>query len=108
MNQSELQKGIELFNKGNYFEAHELFEELWKAAQSEEKLFLHGLTQAAVAMVHWKRGNTAGAKTLLARSREKLGQIPPEAMPIRASQLLKAIQAHFEANGPEPTIKKRT
>ena len=56
--------GIELFNRGEFFEAHEVWEHLWHECASADRRFYQALIQAAVAAHHWGRGNAAGAKRL--------------------------------------------
>ena len=36
-------RGVRLFNQGNFFEAHELWEDKWKKAEGEEKIFYQGI-----------------------------------------------------------------
>jgi predicted metal-dependent hydrolase len=55
------QQGVELFNSGAYFEAHEVWEELWTAAEGEDRQFLHALIHFAVGCHHHGRGNRMGA-----------------------------------------------
>jgi hypothetical protein len=56
--------GIDLFNRGDYFEAHEVWEELWLDCPSAERRFYQALIQAAVAIYHFGRGNNTGAARL--------------------------------------------
>ena len=58
-------KGIELFNAGDYFEAHEVWEELWMDCAAGDRRFYQSLIHAAVAIYHAGRGNATGAKRLL-------------------------------------------
>jgi pSer/pThr/pTyr-binding forkhead associated (FHA) protein len=66
--------GIEHFNAGRYYEAHELWEEMWVRAAGEEKLFLQMLIQAAVALHHYDRGNLRGARNLYRTVTDKLAR----------------------------------
>jgi predicted metal-dependent hydrolase len=61
--------GIRLFNAGDYFAAHEVWEGLWRDSPGPERSFYKGLIQAAVALYHHDRGNLRGANRL-ARSGE--------------------------------------
>lgn len=61
--------GIAHFNRGEYFEAHEAWEQLWIHAQDPARLFYKGLIQAAVALHHASQGNRHGAWKLYQRSR---------------------------------------
>jgi len=69
-------KGLEEFRAGRFFEAHEEWERLWKAASGEDRRFLQGLIQLAAALVHLERGRTAPAMRLFRLSREKLDPFP--------------------------------
>src|SRR5207245_3609845 len=56
--------GIELFNRGEYFDAHEIWEELWHDCAAADRRFYQSLIQAAVALYHGGNGNTPGATRL--------------------------------------------
>lgn len=67
MHQTFHQSYIDFFTyfNGNedYFECHEVFEELWKEVDSGNKSHvLVGFIQIATGLYHWRRGNIAGAK----------------------------------------------
>jgi predicted metal-dependent hydrolase len=64
--------GIVLFNQGNYFEAHEVWEDLWAEAAGTERKFYQGLIQAAVGLCHFSNGNLGGALKLYRSSRAYL------------------------------------
>ncbi len=66
------ERGIELFNEGRFFECHEAWEEIWLRAEGAEKLFLQGMIQAAVAILHAQRGNLDGARSLYAKAGAKI------------------------------------
>ena len=71
-----LSEGIEQFNVARFFEAHEVWEDLWRATEGELKLFYQGLIQAAVGLVHAQRGNAVGARNQIAKSLAKLERYP--------------------------------
>ena len=72
-----LAKGIELFNAGEYEEAHEQFEMLWLSTQGPDSEFYKGLVQAAIALHHFQRGNVEGAAKLYGGHRRYLaGYLP--------------------------------
>src|ERR1700723_3702267 len=56
--------GIVLFNRGDFFEAHEVWESLWMETFSPEKQYYQGLIQAAVGLCHFCNGNVRGAVKL--------------------------------------------
>src|SRR3954471_9926966 len=61
--------GILLFNRGDFFEAHEAWEDLWAEAHGAERRFFQGLIQAAVGLCHFANGNLRGAAKLYHSSR---------------------------------------
>lgn len=56
--------GIEKFNECDYYESHELWEELWTEYRGPSRKFYQGLIQAAVALYHFGNGNIRGARKL--------------------------------------------
>lgn len=57
-------EGIEHFNKCDFFEAHEVWEELWADYSGPSRKFYQGLIQVAVCLHHFGNGNIRGAKKL--------------------------------------------
>jgi uncharacterized protein len=84
--------GIRLFNERHFFEAHEVLEDVWRAAPAEEKKFLQGLIQLAVALHHHSRGNSVGALSLLKRAARNLAAEPRQPRGVRVSDLLYSIE----------------
>lgn len=54
------------------FQAHEILEGTWKAAETAERPLWQGLAQLAVGLTHAQRGNATGAVTLLRRGAERI------------------------------------
>lgn len=46
---------FECFNAGDYYEAHDVLEQLWLGCRNGDRLFLQGLIQIAGAFVHLKK-----------------------------------------------------
>ncbi|MCA1831708.1 MAG: DUF309 domain-containing protein [Actinomycetota bacterium] len=67
-----LDRGIAHFNAGEYFQAHEVWEEGWHPAEESERDFWQGVIQVAVGLTHRQRGNPRGAVTLLERGARRL------------------------------------
>ncbi|MBL8794433.1 MAG: DUF309 domain-containing protein [Planctomycetia bacterium] len=61
--------GVLLFNRHDFFEAHEVWESLWLDRGGPEKRFVQGLIQAAVGLTHFVNGNLRGARKLYQSSR---------------------------------------
>jgi len=69
-------QGIEHFNAGRYFDAHEVWEEIWLHSSGDTKVFYQMLIQAAVGLHHYERGNARGARGMHANVVEKLSRLP--------------------------------
>jgi len=61
--------GIVCFNERDFFEAHEVWEEIWMDCTGPERRFYQALIQAAVALYHFGNGNLKGASKLYKSSR---------------------------------------
>ena len=83
--------GIELFNRGEFFEAHEALEDVWRAAPFSEKKFLQGLIQVAVALHHFGNGNLAGARSVLRRAFRNISLYPDGFGGIDSAGLLRSV-----------------
>jgi uncharacterized protein len=90
-------QGIELFNAAEFFEAHEVLEDVWRAAPEPERKFLQGLIQVAVALHHHSRGNVVGCRSLLGRASRNLSAYPERYRGIDLAALLKALNRWSEA-----------
>jgi hypothetical protein len=62
--------GIVLFNAHDFFEAHEVWEDLWAENAGTERKFYQGLIQAAVGLCHFSNGNLGGAAKLYRSARD--------------------------------------
>ena len=100
-------KGIELFNEEEFFECHEVLENLWLATQDEHKDLYKGVIQAAVALYHLDRGNTSGAKKLLKTSTHYLSKYKPEALGLNVEKLINDMKSCFEKEGSIPKLDFR-
>jgi hypothetical protein len=68
--------GIDLFNAGFYWEAHEVWEGLWQIAGRDTPLgkFLQGLIKLAAAGVKVREGKARGTVSLARSAAELIGQ----------------------------------
>jgi len=88
-------EGVRLFNQRTFFEAHEIWEEDWKAAEGDKRLFYQGMIQAAAALVHIQRGNYAGAISLYHKSHPKLAHLPAVWMGIDLERFRSDLTRYF-------------
>ena len=63
--------GLRAYEEKKFFEAHELWEELWSEYYLADRTLIQGLIQLTVSFVHLGNGNLNGAKSLLNKSAEK-------------------------------------
>ena len=89
--------GIALFNQGKFFDAHEVLEDVWRAASPNEKKIWQGLVQVAVALHHHSNGNSVGMRSVLVRAMTNLAQHPRSFHNIQVARLLKALGEWLEA-----------
>jgi hypothetical protein len=66
--------GIEEFNRGHYFEAHEEWEAVWLEQVGAEKVLCQGLVQVAAGYHKLSLGGVNGARKLLERGLALLRQ----------------------------------
>src|SRR6266404_4818715 len=77
-NHASLRRGIDLFNAGRFYEAHEVLEDVWRESIGERKLFLQALVQLAVGFHHYTTDNVIGAQSVLQRGISNLAVYPDE------------------------------
>jgi predicted metal-dependent hydrolase len=102
-------RGIEFFNSGEFYDAHEVLEDVWREERGPNKLFLQGLIQVAVALHHHSTGNVVGCRSLLKRAALNLSSYPDNYFnlhltPFRAS--ISAWESALDQNGPLPPFPK--
>jgi len=82
-------RGVELFNRGEFFEAHEAWEEVWRSTTPEPRDLFQGLVQVAAALHHAvDRGKPTPARRVLARGRRRLVPLAPAACGLDLAALL--------------------
>ena len=104
--------GAAHFNAGDYFEAHEVWEDLWHECAAADRLFYQSLIQAAVALYHWGNANRAGAVRLFASGRAKMAGYRPRHHGLDVDRFWAAMEAALAdalagrppGNGPAPRI----
>jgi predicted metal-dependent hydrolase len=109
---AEYREGVELFNLGHPWEAHEAWESLWQAAgaagDAEQRQFLQGLIQCAAACVKVAKGQLESSRRLAARGLARLRPIPGMYMGLDVPAFVAAFDAWVAAGGrggAPPTIQ---
>jgi hypothetical protein len=94
--------GLNEFNRGNYYEQHDLFEALWVETDGPVRDLYRAILQVGVAYYHIKRGNARGALKMLQRSVQWLHILPDVCQGIYVAQLRRdsyAVRAQLEGLG---------
>jgi predicted metal-dependent hydrolase len=86
-NDEALDRGLSLFNEREFFEAHEVWEDCWRAADMAEKLTIQGMIQVTVAMHHYVSGNLDGARSVMERALRNLEGAGDEFRRVNLSRL---------------------
>jgi predicted metal-dependent hydrolase len=91
MRTDELQRGIELFNIGEFLRCHDYLEELIPFESGQAADFFHGLMELAAACYHIKQGNIFGARYLLTSAVDLLTPCRPSFQGIDVERLVAQI-----------------
>lgn len=89
-------EGIRLFNEEEFFECHDVLEELWSEIIGDEKYFYQGLIQSAVALFHFGNENLGGARKLYESSRKLLEPYPQQYMGMELGKFLEDMKFCFQ------------
>ena len=92
----QYREGIRLFNEEEFFECHDVLEELWSETTGPDRKFLQGLIQASIALFHFGNENFGGAKKLFLSARKNLDPFGKEFMGIRLAEFLHDFQQCFQ------------
>jgi len=90
-------KGLALFNRGEYFEAHELLEEAWNEDQSAGRELYRAILQVAVAYLQIERGNYNGAVKMFWRLRQWIEPLPDTCRGVDVARLREDARCVYDA-----------
>jgi predicted metal-dependent hydrolase len=97
-------RGLQEFNRGEYYECHETLEEAWVAESRPIRDLYRAILQVSVAYYHILRGNYNGAHKMFLRSVQWFASLPDQCMGIDIAALradVLAVRLHLQALGPE-------
>lgn len=89
-------EGVRLFNAEDFFECHDVLEELWSETLGEERRFYQGLIQASVALFHFGNENLGGARKLYESARKNLEPYAPLYMGLNLDEFLGSMKHCFQ------------
>lgn len=102
--------GIDLLNRGYWWEAHESLEGLWRGAgrESEPGRLLQGLILVAAALLKHSMGAEEAARHLAARGCEKLRRAPDGLLGVDGAAFAGQVEAHLAGERREaPVVELR-
>ena len=82
-----------MIRQGEYFAAHEVLEDVWRAAEAEERDFFQGLVHVAVAWYQAGRGNRVGCERQLEKAARRLGPYAPEHRGVDVASILQQVES---------------
>jgi len=83
-----LLKGIEQFNRREYFECHETLETIWLVERDPVRTLYKGILQVGVGCLHLLRGNYRGAIIKLQSGADYLEPFRPVCMGVDVARLI--------------------
>ena len=93
-----LLRGVELFNSGLYWEAHEVWEEEWTPdRRGPDSGFYKGLIQVAAGCLHYTRRNRRGAVNKWRSGADYLRPYLPAPRGIAVEPLVRAVDGYLAA-----------
>jgi predicted metal-dependent hydrolase len=91
-----LQRGVDLFNKSEFFVCHEVLEAAWTPERGPRRVFLQALIHLAVGCYHGQRGNHMGAGRQLRKGLGKLAGYLPSCEGVDTARLYREALAALE------------
>ena len=96
---ARLRKGIDLFNRGNYFEAHEVLEAFYHDTIEENKAFLEGLIGLAAAFRLFRDfSETKGPVRMIYQALIRLENYQPAFLEVDVRALCQGAEAWAKAS----------
>lgn len=78
LNRDEFKKGIDEFNRREFYECHETLEKVWQEYPDSDRELIQGIIQVSVGYYHLLRGNRNGALKLLSRGLARVRKFLPD------------------------------
>ena len=87
-------EGINKFNSGDFYECHDIIEDVWFDVRGSSRRFYQGLIHLAVGFYHIiERDNSKGAISQLTKGITKLEEYSPEFQGVELKILLQKVKA---------------
>lgn len=90
-----LDEAVRRFEAGEFFEAHEAFEDAWRSSGEPRSIELHALAQLAAAMhKHHAQGMPEPARRIARRAAEKFARVQQSALGLDLEALCVALDVY--------------
>ena len=91
-----VRRGIEEFNRGEFFECHEYLEDAWMEEPGRVRFLYQGILQVGVGFYHQQNGNWRGATGVLRSGIERLREFEPETLGLNVAKLVQESERCLE------------
>jgi predicted metal-dependent hydrolase len=92
-----LAHAVDLFNRQDWYDAHDAFEDLWHESIRETRVILQGIIQIAVAEHHLCNGNLRGSLLLMAEGLNRLQASSSQMLGLDLGRLTDVVSARLSA-----------
>jgi predicted metal-dependent hydrolase len=101
-----LGRGVALFNRQEFYEAHEVWEQVWVDEVGDERLLLQGLIQVAAGFYKLQVGAPQGTMRLLEQGLKKLRVFLGASLGVDLESFLPSVEA-WQQEAAALTAQKR-
>ncbi len=84
----QFRDGIDAYRVGDYYNAHEAWEELWSNPALPSRRILQGFIQIAVSLFHAQQGNLKGSRSMMNKALQKFESAPASWNNIHLQELI--------------------
>ena len=106
---AHLERARSLFNRGDYWAAHEALETIWRSIlRGDEARVWQGLIQAAAALLHRERGNAHGVEVVGGAALEKLAGPGHPAVEFETEGFRAQLERALAGRGEPPRLEFRS
>ncbi|MBI4547273.1 MAG: DUF309 domain-containing protein [Ignavibacteriae bacterium] len=104
----EFLEGVKLFNTGYHWEAHEVWEDVWREQQADARTFVQAFVQTAAAYSFLKIRKISSAKYLFQKALEKFQQFENTDCPLPLKAIMEDIHHTLELLAIHPSQGEAT
>jgi uncharacterized protein len=103
---AEFYKGLAYFNRGFYYECHDLWEEIWGEAKGKQKVFYQALIMVAVSLYHFGNENPGGALSCHSKALTEFKKLPGCFLGLNIHELISKLDEFYAGIRVETELTK--